>query len=178
MLTFASPNHTDSESHSTYNLYDRIKNNNITNLEFKNSDKEALIKLVNLDLMYSKPLINGEFSHKYSKGRQSLPFVNQLLSEFAFMESQVGWSHFLQNCYQNFRVWLPNLYTQMEEVTVNDPYDTEQLKFLALIIKNLETFCANCIDNSMNNFAKLPGHIPLELKTHIVGFIAAAPTKF
>ena len=158
-------------------LSDLVHLNNIVNLEFNDDNEEALVKLYNLvDIIHDS--FDVGFSHKYSKGRQILPFVNQLLSRFVFMESQVTWTYFLQNCYQNFCVWLPNLYTQMEFVTVNDPYDTEQLKFLALLIKNIETFCMNCVDNSMSNFAKLPGHVPLELKTHIVGFIATAPTKF
>ena len=107
--------------------------NNIVNFEFTDNSEEALVELNNHHSIYSIPLIDGVFSHKYSKGRQILPFINQLLSRFGFMESQIGWTHFLQNCYQNFHVWLPNLYTQMEFVTINDPYDTEQLKFLALL---------------------------------------------
>tara|TARA_B110000967_G_C18335201_1_gene293983 strand:- start:194 stop:460 length:267 start_codon:yes stop_codon:yes gene_type:complete len=88
------------------------------------------------------------------------------------MDLCIHWTQFLQATFRKSNEQLALLYEKMEFV------DADEKQYLTMLINNLQSFRQKCIDSTVYNFSKLPGHIPLEIKNHIVGFIAAAPTRF
>ena len=142
------------------------KSNTIkSNLAIKN--KELIVRSLNKTVQGLK-----QTSGLYSRSKQFRPLILQILRQFEFMDSCVQWTQFLQATFRKSNEQLALLYEKMKFMTVDEK------QYLIMLVNNLQSFRKKCMDSTVYNFSKLPGHIPLEIKNHIVGFIAAAPTKF
>jgi len=135
------------------------------NLTIKN--KASIVRSVN-KTVHGLKQTNG----LYSRSKLFRPLILQLLRQFEFMDSGTHWTQFLQATFRKSNEQLVVLYKEMKFMTMDEK------QYLTLLINNLQSFRQKCIDSTVYNFSKLPGHIPLEIKNHIVGFIAVAPTRF
>ena len=135
------------------------------NLAIKN--KALIVRSLNRTVQGLK-----QASGLYSRSKHFRPLILQILRQFEFMDLCIHWTQFLQATFRKSNEQLALLYEKMEFV------DADEKQYLTMLINNLQSFRQKCIDSTVYNFSKLPGHIPLEIKNHIVGFIAAAPTRF
>lgn len=104
--------------------------------------------------------------------------ILKILRHFHFLDKNILFTTFLQTTYKKVSELIPQMNDYMKFLAVNDTDDLEKIKYLRLFINNLVSLQKKCINSTMSSFNKLPGNIPLEIRNHIVGFIALAPTRF
>jgi len=108
--------------------------------------------------------------------------ILKILRHFHFLDKNILFTTFLQTTYKKVSELIPQMndYMKFLQSCQSKPsfaFPT-QIKYLRLFINNLVSLQKKCINSTMSSFNKLPGNIPLEIRNHIVGFIALAPTRF
>jgi len=132
--------------------------------------------MTSFDILFEDLFRNFKKPIAYHK--QISIMILKILRHFHVLNKKIQFTIFLQTTYKKVSELIPQVNEYMNFLTINDTDDLKQLKYLGLFINNLVSFQKKCINDTMGNFNKLPGNIPLEIRNHIVGFIALAPTRF
>ena len=111
----------------------------------------------------------------YDKVKKIRPMYLYVLRMFDYMDRRYSYNSFLRSCYSKTTEFISILHTEMELLAQNDPDEAKKYRYMNIFLKNMVSFRIKCIQSTLAQYSKLPGHIPLVLRSHIVSYITYLP---
>jgi len=113
----------------------------------------------------------------YGQSRHMRPlylYVNRVFERLVQISVYGG---FLRSCYVKSNEFTTATIEVMDFQARNDPDERKKHRYMRLFIKNMEIFRRTCIRSDCAQYSKLPGHLPLDIRSIIVSYISCAPMK-
>jgi len=111
----------------------------------------------------------------YSKVKTIRPMYLYVLRMFDYMDTRYIYNCFLRSCYSKTTEFISILRHDMEFLAHDDPDEAKEHRYMKIFLKNMVSFRIKCIQSTLAQYSKLPGHFPLVLRSHIVSYITYLP---
>ena len=121
------------------------------------------------------------FDGIYERCKQIRPMFLFFMREFQLLQVLVP---FMRTCFRKSYEFQIDVDARLdiiaeiqEENGAGSAATKAEYKYLNWLNKNFKTFRLACLQNTLQQFTKLPGHLPLELRSHIVSYISTIPIQ-
>jgi len=111
----------------------------------------------------------------YYKVKKIRPMYLYVLRVFDYMDKRYTYNSFLRSCYSKTTEFISILHNEMGFLAHNDPGEANKYRYMKIFLKNMVSFRIKCIQSTLAQYSKLPGHFPLVLRSHIVSYITYLP---
>jgi len=117
----------------------------------------------------------------YERCKQIRPMFLFFMREFQLLQVLVP---FMRTCFRKSYEFQKDVDARLdliaeirEENGAGSAATKTEYKYLTWLVKNFKTFRRTCLQNTLQQFGKLPGHLPLDLRSHIVSYISTIPIQ-
>ena len=111
----------------------------------------------------------------HSKVKTIRPMYLYVLRMFDYMDRRYIYNSFLRSCYSKTTEFISILRNEMGLLAQNDPDEAKKHRYMNIFLKNMVSFRIKCIQSTMAQYSKIPGRLPLVLRSHIVSYITYLP---
>ena len=111
----------------------------------------------------------------HSKVKTIRPMYLYVLRMFDYMDRRYTYNTFLRSCYSKTTEFISILRIEMGFLAHNDPDEAKKYRYMNMFLKNMISFRIKCIQSAYTQYSKIPGDIPLVLRSHIVSYITYLP---
>jgi hypothetical protein len=113
----------------------------------------------------------------YKQSRHMRPLYLYMNRVFERLEQIPFYTRFLRACYTKSNEFTSTTIEKMDFLARNDPDERKRHRYMRLFVKNMQLFRQTCIRSDCAQYSKLPGYLPLDLRSIVVSYIACAPMK-
>ena len=110
-----------------------------------------------------------------SKITKMRPLYLYVLRMFRYMDERHTYNRFLRSCYRKTTEFIPIVRDEMGFLAQNDPDEAKKHRYMQIFTKNMENFRTKCFCSALAQYSKIPGDLPLDLRSLIVSYIAYVP---